>query len=225
MDQRGKEIILAQDVDLKSGELLKHVAIAAKAIRDGYLIAIPLEHHYAFACDAFKADSVRAMHVLRRDELGIAAQVLIPDAKTANGVAREISPSVQALMKKFWPGLLSLNLRPQRGLTWDLGDAGALDQVSFRVPKSKFVRELLKEIGPIAIGSAAFANQAPLRKMSDIMVLESALAAKFDAGLLKKGRLSTILEADDHGITMLREGAISLDEIHAIAPEVSTQLS
>ena len=187
---------MAQDIDLKSGELLAYVSVAAKAIRDGYLIAIPLEHHYAYACDAFKADSVRAMHVLRRDDLGIAAQVLIADAKTASGVAREISPSAQALMKKFWPGMLSFNLRPQVGLSWDLGDAGALDQVSFRVPKSKFIRE----------------------------VLESALAAKFDAGLLKKGALSTVLEADNGGITMVREGAISLDEIHAIAPEVSRQL-
>jgi tRNA threonylcarbamoyl adenosine modification protein (Sua5/YciO/YrdC/YwlC family) len=216
---------MAQDIDLKSGELLGHVAVAAKAIRDGYLIAIPLEHHYAYACDAFNQDAVRAMHVLRRDELGIAAQVLIADAKTASGVAREISPSAQALMKKFWPGMLSLNLHPQVGLSWDLGDAGALDQVSFRVPKSKFIHEVLKETGPLAIASAAFAKQSPIRRISDIFVLESALAAKFDAGLLKKGALSTVLEADNGGITMVRQGAISLDEIHAIAPEVSRQLS
>ena len=119
----------------------------------------------------------------------------------------------------------SFNLRPQVGLSWDLGDAGALDQVSFRVPKSKFVREVLKETGPLAIASAAFAKQSPIRRISDIFVLESALAAKFDAGLLKKGALSTVLEADNEGITMVREGAISLDEIHAIAPEVSRQLS
>ena len=215
---------MAQEIDLKSGELLGHVAIAAKAIRDGYIIAIPLEHHYAYACDAFNQDAVRAMHVLRRDELGIAAQVLIADTKTASGVAREISPAVQSLMKKYWPGMLSFNLRPQVGLSWDLGDARALDQVSFRVPKPKFIREVLNETGPLAIASAAFAKQSPIRRISDIVVVESALAAKFDAGLLKKGALSTVLEADDRGITMVREGAISLDEIHAIAPDVSRQL-
>ena len=215
---------MAQEIDLKSGELLGHVAIAAKAIRDGYLIAIPLEHHYAYACDAFNQDAVRAMHVLRRDELGIAAQVLIADTKTASGVAREISPAVHSLMKKYWPGMLSFNLRPQVGLSWDLGDAGALDQVSFRVPKPKFICEVLNETGPLAIASAAFAKQSPIRRISDIVVAESALAAKFDAGLLKKGALSTVLEADDRGITMVREGAISLDEIHAIAPDVSRQL-
>jgi tRNA A37 threonylcarbamoyladenosine synthetase subunit TsaC/SUA5/YrdC len=150
--------------------------------------------------------------------------VIIPDVKTASGVAREISPAAQSLMAKFWPGMLTFNLRPQVGLSWDLGDAGALDQVSFRVPKSKFIREVLKEIGPLAIASAAFAKQPPIRRISEIFVLESALAAKFDAGLLKKGALSTVLEADDRGITMVREGAISLDEIHAIVPDVSRQL-
>ena len=177
---------MSEIIKLEPEDFAAQVALAAKAIRDGYIIAIPLEHHYAYACDAFKADSVRAMHVLRRDELGIAAQVLIADVKTTSGVAREISPSAQALMKKFWPGMLSFNLRPQVGLSWDLGDAGALDQVSFRVPKSKFIREVLKETGPLAIASAAFAKQSPIRRISDIYVLESALAAKFDAGLLKK---------------------------------------
>lgn len=225
MVKRGEEVSMAQEIDLKFGELLGHVAVASKAIRDGYLIAIPLEHYYAYACDAFMADAVRTMHVLRRDELGIAAQVLIADAKIASGVAREITPTAQALMQKFWPGMLSFNLRPQVGLAWDLGDAGALDQVSFRVPKSKFIREVLKETGPLAIASASFAQQAPIRKISDIDVMESAIAAKFDAGLLKKGALSTVLEADNGGITMVREGAISLNEIHAIAPEVSRRLS
>ena len=109
-------------------------------------------------------------------------------------------------------------------LSFSYSGKKALDQVSFRVPKSKFIREVLKETGPLAIASAAFAKQLPIRRISDIHVLESALAAKFDAGLLKKGSLSTVLEADNGGITMVREGAISLDEIHAIAPEVFRQL-
>ena len=104
---------MGKEIDLKKGEQSRHVNKALKAISEGYIIAIPLEHSYAFACDAFKHDAVRAMHVLRGDPLFTAAQVLVGSTKTAQGVVREITPEIGALMKKFWPGMLSMNLRPQ----------------------------------------------------------------------------------------------------------------
>jgi len=38
---------MAKVIDLKKGELTRHVNKAAKAIADGYIIAIPMEHSYA----------------------------------------------------------------------------------------------------------------------------------------------------------------------------------
>ena len=68
---------MAKEIDLKKGELSRHVNKAAKAIADGYIIVIPMEHSYAFVCDAFRQDTVRAMHVLRGDPLFTAAQVIV----------------------------------------------------------------------------------------------------------------------------------------------------
>jgi tRNA A37 threonylcarbamoyladenosine synthetase subunit TsaC/SUA5/YrdC len=113
---------MAKDIDLKKGELTRHVSKAAKAIADGYIIIIPMENSYAFACDAFRADTVRQMHVLRGDPLFTAAQVIVGTVKTTEGIIREVTPEIKGLMKKFWPGMLSLNVRPQLGLSWDLGD-------------------------------------------------------------------------------------------------------
>ena len=90
---------MGKEVDLKKGELNRHVNKALKAISDGYIIAIPLEHSYAFACDAFKHDAVRAMHVLRADTLFTAAQVLVGSAKTAQGVVREVTPEISVLIR------------------------------------------------------------------------------------------------------------------------------
>lgn len=137
---------MGKEVDLKKGELSRHVNKALKAISDGYIIAIPLEHTYAFACDAFKHDSVRAMNVLHGSPLFTSAQVLVGSSKTAQGVVREITPDISALMKKFWPGLLSLNLKPQLGLSWDLGDANQLDRLSIRVPKVNLPRPYLQRV-------------------------------------------------------------------------------
>jgi len=209
---------MAKDIDLKKGELTRHVNKAAKAIADGFIIIIPMESSYAFACDAFRADTVRAMHVLRGDPLFTAAQVIIGSVKTTEGIIREVTPEIKGLMKKFWPGMVSLNLRPQTGLSWDLGDNNQLDRVSVRLPKAKFAKALVSQTGPLAIASASRKGMAPAQSIDEIFVLDSDVALKFDNGKLRKGPISTVIEADETGVRVLRVGAISLAEIQAIVP-------
>ena len=209
---------MAKDVDLKKGELSRHINKAAKAIADGFIIVIPMEHGYAFACDAFRADSVRALHVLRGDPLFTAAQVIVGSVKTTDGIIREITPEIKGLMKKFWPGMVSLNLRPHLGLSWDLGDNNQLDRVSVRLPKAKFAKALVSQTGPLAIASAARKGMPAPQSLSDVLVLDSDVALKFDSGKLRKGPISTVIEADETGVRVVRVGAISLEEIQAIVP-------
>ena len=218
MDERGEEVAMAKDIDLKKGELSRHVNKAAKAIADGFIIIIPMEHSYAFACDAFRADAVRAMHVLRGDPLFTAAQVIVGNVKTTDGIIREVTPEIKGLMKKFWPGMVSLNLRPQMGLSWDLGDNNQLDRVSVRLPKAKFAKALVSQTGPLAIASAARKGMAAPQSLGDVWVLESDVALKFDNGKLRKGPISTVIEADETGVRVLRVGAVTLEEIQAIVP-------
>ena len=218
MDERRKEALMGKKIDLKTGDLSRHIKKAVKAISDGYIIAIPLEHSYAFACDAFKHDAVRAMHVLRGDPLLTAAQVLVGNEKTAQGVVRGITPDVAALMTKFWPGMVSMNLRPQTGLSWDLGDANQLDQISIRVPKSKFAKALVAETGPLAVASAVRVGHPAPKSLSDIFVLDSDSVLQFNNGNLRKGPATTVIEADEAGVRVLRIGAVSLEEIQNIVP-------
>ena len=69
----------------------EHVALAAKSLRDGFVIVAPHENGYIFLADAFSPDSVRAMHVLRGDDLGVACQVLVADQSAIEGLSREVS--------------------------------------------------------------------------------------------------------------------------------------
>jgi len=209
---------MAKDIDLKKGELSRHINKAAKAIADGFIIVIPMEHSYAYVCDAFRSDSVRAMHVLRGDPLFTAAQVIVGSTKTAEGIVREMTPEIKGLMKKFWPGMVSLNLRPQLGLSWDLGDNNQLDRVSVRIPRAKFAKALVSQTGPLAVASASRKGMPSPQALNDVMVLDSDVALKFDNGKLRKGLVSTVIEADETGVRVLRIGAVSLEEIKVIVP-------
>ena len=207
--------------DLLQGDLSEHVATAVTALKDGYVIVAPLEHSYALITDAFMHDAVRAMHVLRGDALGVAAQVAIANRDYIDGIAREISADARLLMQNFWPGLLSLNIRPQAGLNWDLGDGNSLDQISVRVPGSQFISEVLKKSGPLAIASAALVGETAINDSADITYLDLDVAAIFTAGVLPSGGASTVIDLTGIRTRIVREGAISISEITAFVPDIS----
>lgn len=114
-----------------------------------------------------------------------------------------------------------MNIRPQQGLGWDLGDNRELDRFSVRVPDSDFIRDVLRETGPLAVASAVFNGRPPIQSTFMINALDSDLAVTFDAGELPVGSRSTIVEADGDGLRLIREGAITLDELRAVAPSIT----
>jgi tRNA threonylcarbamoyl adenosine modification protein (Sua5/YciO/YrdC/YwlC family) len=198
----------------------EHVALAAKSLRDGFVIVAPHENGYVLLSDAFSQDSVRAMHVLRGDDLGVAAQVLISDSQKIEGLARDITTEARTLMENFWPGPLSLSLRPQAGLSWDLGDAGKLDWVCLRLPSHPFLQLLIKETGPLAVASGALAGQPPLHDLSHLNHMGHEIAVIVECGIIEPEPHSSHIECDQGGVRLVREGAISRSDIEKAIPAV-----
>jgi tRNA threonylcarbamoyl adenosine modification protein (Sua5/YciO/YrdC/YwlC family) len=209
---------VATQVTFEPSNPSEHVALAAKSLRDGFVIVAPHENGYVFLSDAFSPDSVRAMHVLRGDNLGVAAQVLISDSQQIDGLAREVTPEARTLIENFWPGSLSLSLRPQAGLSWDLGDDGKLDWVCLRIPSHPFLQLLIKETGPLAVASAAFAGRPPLHDLSHVNHKGHEIAVIVKSGVIEGEPISTHIESDLAGVRLVREGAISQSEIQKVIP-------
>jgi len=206
-----------EKVDITNGDRADHLARGLKSIRDGYVIVVPLEHGYVYACDAFSHFAVRAMHVLRGDALGVVSQVIIPTAKTAQGLSRSMRDDVQQITNTFWPGLLSINVKPQVGLAWDLGDAQRLDLISLRMPQEGFALDLMQKSGPLAIASIT-SNGLPT--LLDVERFEnSGVDVIFDGGHLPAGPRTTVLNVSDDGIELIREGAISRESLRKVSPD------
>lgn len=212
---------MSEIIKLTTEEFAAQVTLAAKAIRDGYVIVVPLEHSYVYLCDAFSHDAVRTMHVMRGDALGVAAQVLISDANRAIGIIRDSSPQLEKLTNAFWPGLLSITAKPQSGLNWDLGDDRNLDRINIRVPVAEFARALTAEVGPLATASATLVNQPAINSIDDISIDGTHLALIFDAGSLPKGQPTTIVETTENGLKVGRIGAISQAQLVEVTPDIS----
>ena len=194
------------EVDLKKGQLARHVTRAVKAINDGYVIAVPMENAYAYLCDAFNQDAVRAMHVLRGDELGVKAQVLIKDFKMAEGVSRNLDSRTIAAMKKYWPGKITFQVLPSALLTWDLGDNNELDEVALRAPNAPFVKAILAKTGPLATASVAKSGQTAITASAEVPT--DGIEVFFNNGKLRKGLPTTVVRTVAGVHKVLREGAV-----------------
>ena len=193
-------------VDLKKGQLARHVTRAVKAINDGYVIAVPMENGYAYVCDAFNHDAVRAMHVLREDEIGVKAQVLVRDFKMAEGISRNLDKRTIAAMKKFWPGKVTFQVLPSALLNWDLGDNNELDEVAIRVPTAPFIKAILAKTGPLATASVAKSGQSVITASSEVPT--EGIEAFYSNGKLRKGLPTTVVRTIAGAHKVLREGAV-----------------
>jgi len=212
---------MPQIIDLQTGDMDAHINQAHEWIRAGYGIAAPVENGYVLLADAFTEDAVRTLHAIRGDDLGVAAQVFIGSIDVLDGIARDIPEYARALMQKFWPGQISFNVAPSTGLSWDLGDGNRLGFICVRVPSEGFVHSLVQKSGPLAVASAALAGSPPIVSSGNLEFGPGVVQGIFVSADIPEVPLSTLIRANEIRLSVLREGAISLEELKTVAPLIS----
>ena len=134
--------------------------------------------------------------------------VLVPDARTVDGLATEVPDYARALVAAFWPGPLTIVLRAQPSLMWDLGDTGGT--VALRMPDDPVALELLREVGPMAVSSANRTGHPASRTVVEAASqLGAAVEFYLDGGPVTGGLASTIVDCTREEPVFLRVGAIS----------------
>ena len=206
---------------VKESEISEAVATAVRYINAGEVIVVAAEFGYIYLANAFDKDAVKAIHILRGDQTGVAAQVFIKETKVLSGIAKVSNLNADQLLAKFWPGLLSVTVNCQPGLSWDLGDEQRLGKVNVRVPNRKFLNRILESTGPLAAASVSLIGKPVIKDLTKLPVYESDVGAIFDEGILDSGPASTWLEISENEITVKRVGAISIEELQAVIPSIS----
>jgi tRNA threonylcarbamoyl adenosine modification protein (Sua5/YciO/YrdC/YwlC family) len=206
---------------IKESEISEAVGTAVRYINAGEVIVVAAEFGYIYLANAFDKDAVKAIHILRGDQSGVAAQVFIKETKVLPGIAKVSNLNADQLLAKFWPGLLSVTVNCQPGLSWDLGDEQRLGKVNVRVPNRKFLNRILESTGPLAAASVSLIGKPVIKDLTKLPIYESDVGAIFDEGILDSGPASTWLEISENEITVKRVGAISIEELQAVIPSIS----
>lgn len=188
------------------------VEAAAAAVRDHQVVVLPTDTVYGVGADAFSPDAVASVLAAKGRGREMPPPVLIPHARTVDGLATAVPGYARDLMDAFWPGGLTLILLAQTSLMWDLGDTNGT--VAVRVPQDPTALALLEQVGPMAVTSANLTGRpAALTVREAQLMLGDAVSVYLDGGPCTDDVPSTILDCTQSEPRILRHGAISQERI------------
>ncbi|MEN9342733.1 MAG: hypothetical protein RIR24_320 [Actinomycetota bacterium] len=178
----------AVDTDLLTGMRLAKIAIQ----RDE-LVVLPTDTVYGIAANAFSHKAVKALLDAKGRSEQSPPPVLISSMSQLDALTESVPEIARKLANTFWPGALTLILRAQPSLQWDLGETKGT--VALRMPDHKIALALLEETGPLAVSSANLSGEpAATTCQQGEAYLGASVAVYLDGGPSPKGEASTILD-------------------------------
>lgn len=195
------------------------IAAAQDAVGRGEAVVLPTDTVYGIGVDAFSAAAVAVLLAAKGRSRAMPPPVLIGRQAVMEALATDIPDQARQLAETFWPGGLTLILRAQPSLAWDLGETRGT--VALRMPADETALELLGAVGPMAVSSAnrsglpAATTAEAAREM-----LADSVSVYLDDGERSTTAPSTIVDCTGETPRVVRAGAVPLHELQAVVPEL-----
>jgi len=205
------KILSASDADIQ---------LAAQALRDGLLVAIPTETVYGLGANARLETALARVFAAKERPAFDPLIIHVATAAAASEVADMSVPWAQMVAAAFWPGPLTLVL-PKRDWVPDLATSG-LPTVAVRCPGLELTRRLIAAAGvPVAAPSAnAFGHLSPTTAAHVAAGLGERVDYIVDGGACSLGVESTVLDLSMDPPLVLRPGGLSFEAIRELVPTV-----
>lgn len=178
----------AVDTDLLTGMRLAKIALQ----RD-QLVVLPTDTVYGIAANAFSHKGVEALLEAKGRTAASPPPVLISNMTQLDALTDFVPQVARKLATTFWPGALTMILKAQPLLQWDLGETKGT--VALRMPDHKIALALLEETGPLAVSSANLTGEPAATTCQQAEAyLGDSVEVYLDGGPSPKGEASTILD-------------------------------
>jgi L-threonylcarbamoyladenylate synthase len=204
-----------------TGEPESAIARAAALLREGKLVAFPTETVYGLGADATNASAVAAIFAAKERPASDPLIVHIADLERLSSVVAQTPPLALKLAERFWPGPLTLVL--PRAATIPLTVTAGGSTVGVRMPASLVALKLLRAAGvPVAAPSAnRFMRTSPTTAAHVLADLDGRIDCVLDGGSCAVGVESTVLDLTAAPPRILRPGAVTLEALREVAPEIT----
>ncbi len=189
---------------------------AANLLRNGGLVAFPTETVYGLGAVANNETALLNIFAVKGRPADNPLILHIYDFGQLNQIVSSISPLAEKLIKRFWPGPLTL-IFPKKPEVPSVVTAN-LDTVAVRMPSDPVAKELLRLTSiPVAAPSANLSGKpSPTLGEHVINDLSGKIECIIDAGPCPAGVESTVLSMTGADPVVLRPGTVTREELELV---------
>jgi L-threonylcarbamoyladenylate synthase len=185
------------------------IAAAATLLERGGVIAFPTGSLYGLGADALNAGAVERVFTIKRRPPDKPLLILVPDRAVVVDLAVEVPAAAIRLMDRFWPGQVTIVLNALPGLPSNL--TAGTGRIGIRLPGHPVARALVAAFGGHITGTSAnLSGRGGCHRIDEIdPQLLRQLDLVIDAGQLKEGIGSTVVDVTGAEPIVIREGVVS----------------
>jgi L-threonylcarbamoyladenylate synthase len=186
------------------------LAVAARLVQDGRLVAFPTETFYGLGAHALDEAAVARVFGAKGRPGDKPLLVLVESLAMVERVAREVPDRARRLMAKYWPGPLTLVLPAGTGLPAAL--TAGTGTIGVRLSSHPVARALVRAVGAPVTAPSANPHDGPAPRTADDVLgaLGSDVDLVLDGGRTPGGPPSTVLDVTAAPPVLLRPGAVVL---------------
>ncbi|HYG37633.1 MAG TPA: L-threonylcarbamoyladenylate synthase [Cytophagales bacterium] len=206
-------------------EIGTNISLAREILENGDLVSIPTETVYGLAGNAFNPDAVIKIFKVKNRPSFDPLIVHTYSIDKVQEFVEEIPDKAKILMKKFWPGPLTVLLKKKQIIP-DLVTSGS-HLVAVRIPGHSLTLKLLSSLSfPLAAPSAnPFGYISPTTAQHVYDQLGDKLKYILDGGSSLVGIESTIVGFEEEETIVYRLGGISIESLEKEVGKIKTILS
>ena len=171
---------------------------------------------YGLGADAFNVDAVNRVFKIKRRPVNKPMSVLVKDIKAVEELVQYVPPYALQIMNSFWPGKVTIIFEAKAALPVNL--TAGTGKIGIRIPEHTVASALVNMLNSPITGTSA--NLSGSQGCSIVSDLEPIIADKLDlvldAGRLKGGAGSTVVDVTGDAPKILRQGALPAKDIFAI---------
>lgn len=203
---------------------------AARALKDGHLVAFPTETVYGLGADATNEKAVSRIYSVKGRPTDHPLIVHISSINQLGKWAIDIPDYAKKLAKEFWPGPMTLILKRTELARSFI--TGGQDSIGLRVPNNPIALALLYEFEKLdGMGIAApSANkfmavspttaQAVIEEIGELLELDDFI---FDGDQCSIGIESTIIDCTRMAPVILRRGFVTTVDLNKITKQADSK--
>lgn len=195
------------------------IALAAKLLTQGELVALPTETVYGIAADARNGEAVHKIFEAKGRPQDNPLIVHIFGMEMLHGIVSEVPERAIKLAKAFWPGPLTM-VMPRGPEVSDVTCAG-LDTVGVRMPSHPVVQAVIQASGvAFAAPSANLSGKpSPTNAQDTLADMDGRLPLILDGGESMVGVESTVVSVIGEHPMLLRPGYITKEQMESVLGE------